>query len=98
MREQHYISVELYRIIIQAIPFIGWIGLAVMIFCCVSTGWCGVLLGKCWMMLEERYPEYQDHCRDPYPSIGQEAFGKPARSVYACHPYTIPIYRTRGIR
>ena len=60
----------------------GWIGLIVLVLSCIAIGWCGVLLGKCWLMLEERFPEYQDHCRDPYPSIGYEAFGKPGKYVY----------------
>ncbi|KAF6025922.1 hypothetical protein EB796_015771 [Bugula neritina] len=27
----------------------------------------------------ERFPEYQEQCRDPYPAIGFEAFGRPGR-------------------
>ena len=74
--EQHEV---LLFIICKILYILGWIGIIVLVLSCVAVGWCGVLLGKCWLMLEERFPEYQDHCRDPYPSIGYEAFGKPGK-------------------
>jgi len=57
----------------------GWIGIVLLPLCCVANGWCGILLGRCWLILEERFPEYKEQCRNPYPAIGFEVFGKPGR-------------------
>ena len=43
---------------------------------CIATGFSGILLGHCWNILLERYPEYRDHVRDPYPAIAERALGK----------------------
>ena len=33
----------------------------------------------CWLMVEEREPEYRGKCRDPYPTIAEKAYGKAGR-------------------
>ena len=41
-----------------------------------NAGFSGTRLGLCWVMLEERYPEFKGEVRDPYPSIAEKAIGK----------------------
>lgn len=31
--------------------------------------------GKCWVILQRRWPVYRRHCRQPYPEIGGRAMG-----------------------
>ena len=39
----------------------------------------GTRLGYCWIMIEERFPELREACRDPYPVIAEKAVGKAGR-------------------
>lgn len=39
----------------------------------------GTLLGKCWTILQARYPEYKHRVTDPYPIIAYRAGGKIAK-------------------
>lgn len=59
----------------KAIIDTGWIGLVLILMCCLGSGYCGISIGKCWVILQERFPEYRKHSRDPYPSIAFEAVG-----------------------
>ncbi|XP_076330553.1 uncharacterized protein LOC143236149 [Tachypleus tridentatus] len=54
----------------------GWIGLVLIVFCCVNAGFCGIILGRCWTILEERWEEYEGKVRYPYPAIGLRASGR----------------------
>jgi hypothetical protein len=57
--------------------FIGWIGFVLILFCCFVSAYTGDILGKCWIMVVNRHPEFDKaKLRYPYPTIGQEAFGK----------------------
>ena len=42
----------------------------------VNACFSGTRLGSCWVILEERYEEFQREIRDPYPSIGEKAVGR----------------------
>lgn len=53
----------------------GWIGVPLMILMCFDAAIAGSLIGKCWLILEERWPEYQSNCRNPYPAIANMAYG-----------------------
>ncbi|KAF5305305.1 hypothetical protein FQA39_LY09270 [Lamprigera yunnana] len=54
----------------------GWIGIILLIAFCINAGYGGICLGKCWNILEERYPEYRSSSRNPYSTIAYKAVGK----------------------
>ena len=48
-----------------------------MILCGIISAYTGSILGKCWVIIKQRYQEYDDkHIADPYPTIGFRAAGK----------------------
>lgn len=57
----------------------GPAGLALLIYFTINGAFVGTRLGLCWLMVEEKYPEYRGKCRDPYPTIAEKAFGKVGR-------------------
>lgn len=57
----------------------GPAGLALLIYFTLNGAFVGTRLGLCWLMVEERHPEYQGKCRDPYPTIAEKAYGKAGR-------------------
>lgn len=57
----------------EAVSNTGWIGILVIIVCCVNAGFAGICLGRCWLILEERWPEYRMRMRYPYPAIAYRA-------------------------
>ncbi|CAN7942672.1 unnamed protein product [Ixodes hexagonus] len=57
----------------------GWSGSAIIVVCALASGYCGSRLGLCWIILEERWPEYREANRNPYPSIAFRAYGKPMK-------------------
>ncbi|KAK3787089.1 hypothetical protein RRG08_013466 [Elysia crispata] len=64
----------------KALNDTGWIGLAVIVMIAGVSVYTGVLLGRCWILLRERRSLSLDHeARQPYPAIGQAAFGKHCR-------------------
>lgn len=68
----------------KAIDNAGWIGLVLTALLCLVSTYTGDLLGKCWGKVREKYPQYKEvHVRDPYPKIGEAAYGKPGRYVVA---------------
>ncbi|KAI8791411.1 amino acid transporter ANTL1-like isoform X2 [Biomphalaria glabrata] len=62
----------------------GYIGILLNVVCALVSAYTGMLLGKCWLMVMNRYEEYQVHTRYPYPAIGQVTFGKPGRLLVSC--------------
>ncbi|KAK7478884.1 hypothetical protein BaRGS_00029865 [Batillaria attramentaria] len=56
-----------------------WIGILVIILCCIISAYTGHILGRCWSLVQERYPEMRGPQRYPYPAIGQLTFGTPGR-------------------
>ena len=54
----------------------GWAGLVLMVVCCLVSAYTGSILGKAWIIVRRRTPEFQTgHVRYPYPAIGQAAYG-----------------------
>ncbi|KAB7500327.1 hypothetical protein Anas_03094 [Armadillidium nasatum] len=52
-----------------------WVGLPMLIIFCLSIGYSGIMLGNCWVILEERWPEYKKPTRQPYMEIAYRSFG-----------------------
>jgi len=71
----------------------GPAGLALIIFFAVMAVFVGTRLGHCWIMLEERFPEFREQCRDPYPTIAEKAVGKVGR-IIALVCISITLYGT----
>ncbi|XP_055332577.1 uncharacterized protein LOC129584441 [Paramacrobiotus metropolitanus] len=68
----------------------GWSGLLVVIFCGLCSGYTGTVLGRCWTMLQDHYPEYRGGCRYPYQAIGIHAGGRAGRiAVSICMNITL---------
>lgn len=61
-------------------------GIAMAVLMTLMFGYTAHVLGKCWVILERRWPEYRtNHCRKPYPEIGGRAFGSRMKHfVSAC--------------
>jgi len=55
--------------------------LGVLLFFALNAAFVGIKLGQCWVILEERYPEYREQVRDPYPTIAEKAGGKIGRAL-----------------
>lgn len=74
----------------KALNDTGWLGLAVMVLVSVVSTFTGTLLGRCWMIVRERHAAHLNHeSRQPYPSIGQAAYGKHCRRLVAfCVDFT----------
>ena len=74
------LSWPLLSIQIQKISFkIGWAGVALIFIFTVVSCYCGTRLGICANILAERYEEFRNEIRDPYPAMGFKAYGKPGR-------------------
>ncbi|XP_047493475.1 amino acid transporter AVT1J-like [Penaeus chinensis] len=59
----------------KAVANTGWVGLPLMVLLCACVGFAGTRLAICWVLLEDRWPEYRQPCRRPYPAIAYRAFG-----------------------
>ena len=57
----------------------GPAGLALIVYFTINGAFVGTRLGHCWIMIEERFPEFRKKCRDPYPVIAEKAVGKIGR-------------------
>ncbi|ROT83183.1 Proton-coupled amino acid transporter 4 [Penaeus vannamei] len=65
----------------KALSNTGWLGVPMLILFCTMVGFSGTRLGKCWVILEERYPEYKNPCRQPYMEIADRALGVHGRRL-----------------
>lgn len=63
-----------------AVAGMGWGGLIVIVFCCLASGYAAVYLARCWLIVEERWPEYKKQVRDPFSVIGLKAIGPKTRA------------------
>ncbi|KAL4237137.1 hypothetical protein ACF0H5_005517 [Mactra antiquata] len=64
----------------KAIDDAGWVGFVLIFFCCMVSAYTGHILGKCWVIVRERYGELTSNiARFPYPAIGEEAYGRKGR-------------------
>lgn len=59
--------------------FTGWSGIALMIFFGICSAYSGSRLGICWIILEERWPQYRVAARQPYMDIAYRALGQCGR-------------------
>lgn len=74
----------------RAIVDAGWYGFLFLIIFGLNSCYCGVKLGQCWEILEERFPECRGISRNPYPDIGERAMGKFGRQcVSICNYFTL---------
>lgn len=60
---------------------LGWTGAGIILLFTINSCYGGTRLGLCTNILMERYDEFRHEIRDPYPSIGEKAFGKIGRYV-----------------
>ena len=69
----------------------GWAGLLLILLFTINSGFTGTRLGLCWIMLEERYPQFRGQVRDPSPAIGEKALGRVGR-VLSIICITLTLY------
>lgn len=63
--------------------FSGWMGFVLLITFGIATAYSASCLGTCWLILEERYPQYRIYpVPDPYPTIALHAVGRRTRYLY----------------
>ncbi|CAL4084210.1 unnamed protein product [Meganyctiphanes norvegica] len=53
----------------------GWLGLPMLVLFCGSVTFAATRLGRSWVLLEQRWPQYKDKCRSPYMEIAFRALG-----------------------
>ncbi|KAJ8031391.1 Amino acid transporter AVT1A [Holothuria leucospilota] len=63
----------------KAVLDAGWVGLVMILLCAVMSAYTGATLGRCWIILQDRFEKYREQTRYPYPAIGYEAFGNVGR-------------------
>ncbi|KAB7500325.1 hypothetical protein Anas_03092 [Armadillidium nasatum] len=59
----------------KAVSHASWGGAVMIILFCVSVGFSGMRLGRCWVILEERWEDYKKPSRQPYQEIAFRALG-----------------------
>lgn len=57
----------------------GWSGVMMLGLCAFNALYAGISLGRCWIILEERWEEYKEDVRNPYPAIAFRAVGLKTR-------------------
>lgn len=65
----------------NALAKTGWSGLAVLVSFAIIQMYTGILLARCWIILQERFERYRQQTRYPYAAIGYEAFGNIGRVI-----------------
>ncbi|KAF8782323.1 uncharacterized protein LOC129963903 [Argiope bruennichi] len=59
----------------HALAGTGWYGLLLIALACLNAWYSSLILGRSWVILEERWVEYRQKFRYPYPAIGERAVG-----------------------
>jgi hypothetical protein len=71
-----FIGTGTLRRIIRNFLFPGPAATLILILLFAATAaFVGTRLGICWVILEERWPEFREQVRDPYPAIAEKAVG-----------------------
>uniref|UniRef100_A0A6A7GB99 Lysine histidine transporter 2-like n=1 Tax=Hirondellea gigas TaxID=1518452 RepID=A0A6A7GB99_9CRUS len=65
----------------KALANSGWVGIVMILIFCVSVAFAVTRLGRSWVILEERWPQYRQPSRQPYMEIAERAFGSIARKI-----------------
>lgn len=65
----------------------NWAGLGLILGCCALSGYCGIRLSSCWMMILEKEPSLKHGVRDPFSVIAFEAAGKYGRALVELASY-----------
>lgn len=60
----------------KAVAGTGWSGIALIAVSALAAAQAAIYLGKCWLIIEERWPEFRSVQSDPYAVIGLKAFGR----------------------
>lgn len=80
-----FLSGEMAGVGVLALPgsmvTTGPAGLALLIYFTINAMFVGTRLGLCWIMIEEKFPEFKEKCRDPYMVIAEKAGGPVFRHV-----------------
>ena len=56
----------------QAVEESNWIGVFMILGCCVLSGYCGIRLSTCWSMILNKNESFKYGVRDPFPVIAHE--------------------------
>lgn len=65
----------------KAVVDCGWIGLVLVVILSINACYGGTRLGRCWDIIEERFPQYRGSTRNPYPVIAEHAVGRWGRGL-----------------
>ncbi|XP_050062639.1 LOW QUALITY PROTEIN: uncharacterized protein LOC114132696 [Aphis gossypii] len=67
-----------------AVVNLGWMGFVLLITFGIATAYSASCLGTCWLILEERYPQYRIYpVPDPYPTIALHAVGRRTSVIFS---------------
>lgn len=74
----------------KAVEDTGWIGLPLLLVFTLTSSYTGIIISKSWIIIQNRFPEYSQHVPDPYPVIGEKAYGKFGRHLVTfCINFTL---------
>ncbi|XP_063402409.1 uncharacterized protein LOC134686665 [Mytilus trossulus] len=65
----------------KAVEDTGWIGIPLLVVFTLTSSYTGTIIAKSWIIIQDRFPEYRNHVPDPYPVIGEKAYGKHGRHL-----------------